>query len=357
MRLLKVFIAVLISYEVQARAAEQGLKQGLRFKREEIDDVATDICGITPKEENELKEKAKAHKLDRYTIEENDGLFQGDIMLTDKQKEILKKLQGNRRDEIISKEIISKKFAVRWPVGKEIYYMIDKNVLNKNIQGMIKDAVTHLTAFASCIKFYEIPLTEKPPEGTIKFYQDTKNPGCWADLGFKQLNRISIPADKEEKLNRGIIIHEILHAFGFVHEHCRNDRDQYITIIKDNIKEEHQHDYDFEKLGDTIITGETFGTKYDFNSIMHYATHEAAKDPEKPTIVLKPKWKEKCENSPDCIIAQRHGLSKSDAIQLNKLFKCPDKKYEGCDHLQDSWPVKDPKKCKGLGCVVQRTLS
>ena len=35
------------------------LKQGLRFKREEIDDVATDICGITQKEENELKEKAK----------------------------------------------------------------------------------------------------------------------------------------------------------------------------------------------------------------------------------------------------------------------------------------------------------
>ena len=75
-------------------------------------------------------------------------------------------------------------------------------------------------------------------------------------------------------------------------------------------------DFDFEKLGGTIIKGETFGVKYDFNSIMHYPPFMGAKDDKRPTMILKPEWKEKCEKDPDCIIGQRHGLSKSDAIQL-----------------------------------------
>ena len=51
-------------------------------------------------------------------------------MLSNEQKDMVKKLLRKRRDEIIPKEVVSKEIGDRWPVGKEIYYMIDKNVLS-----------------------------------------------------------------------------------------------------------------------------------------------------------------------------------------------------------------------------------
>ena len=72
--------------------------------------------------------------------------------------------------------------------------------------------------------------------------------------------------------------------------------------------------------------GTTFGVPYDFNSIMHsrlWIGKDNAIDPSKPGMEVKKKWKKICaKNKFGCIIEQSRGLSKSDTIQVNKLFKC-----------------------------------
>ena len=63
---------------------------------------------------------------------------------------------------------------------------------------------------------------------------------------------------------KSTIIHEFIHALGFYHEQNRPDRDDYITIIWDNIYEVQQ--YNFKRH----YTSLTFNVPYDGKSIMHY---------------------------------------------------------------------------------------
>ena len=62
----------------------------------------------------------------------------------------------------------------------------------------------------------------------------------------------------------GIVAHEIGHAMGFYHEQSRTDRDDYVTILWDNIQERPKGN--FRKAGSM----NSYGVKYDYSSVMHY---------------------------------------------------------------------------------------
>ena len=59
--------------------------------------------------------------------------------------------------------------------------------------------------------------------------------------------------------------HEIAHALSLYHEHSRPDRDDYVTIFKQNIVPG-SYDANFELEADTL----TLGVPYDYGSVMHY---------------------------------------------------------------------------------------
>lgn len=61
----------------------------------------------------------------------------------------------------------------------------------------------------------------------------------------------------------GVVAHEIGHALGMWHEHQRTDRDDYVTIMPENIDPASLH------INFDIMATTNYGA-YDFDSIMHY---------------------------------------------------------------------------------------
>lgn len=89
----------------------------------------------------------------------------------------------------------------------------------------------------------------------------------------------------------GIVVHELGHVIGFWHEHTRPDRDEHVSIIRDNIQQgtingggggvslagwcvygvcvSAGQEYNFLKMEPDEV--DSLGEVYDFGSIMHYA--------------------------------------------------------------------------------------
>ncbi|XP_068129816.1 embryonic protein UVS.2-like [Hyperolius riggenbachi] len=106
---------------------------------------------------------------------------------------------------------------------------------------------------------------------------------------------------------RGIVQHELDHALGFVHEHMRDDRDNYVTVLYQFINPEYYADYNKVNTDDQ-------GLEYDYSSVMHYDNTSFANTSGQPTMVAKP--------DPNIPFGQIDGLSVLDASKINRRYKC-----------------------------------
>ncbi|XP_061886845.1 astacin-like metalloendopeptidase [Entelurus aequoreus] len=103
----------------------------------------------------------------------------------------------------------------------------------------------------------------------------------------------------------GNIVHEILHALGFYHEHTREDRKDYITIVSENIMKGRERNFKMQ-------TGKTFQLPYDLSSIMHYGSTFFSTNG-RPTIKAKVKEKE---------MGQRVRMTSIDIQRVRSLYNC-----------------------------------
>ncbi|XP_015779893.1 PREDICTED: zinc metalloproteinase nas-13-like isoform X3 [Acropora digitifera] len=137
-------------------------------------------------------------------------------------------------------------------------------------------------------------------------YFTSKDRGCYSYVG-------KIGGSQPINLGRrcwssGIVAHEIAHALGFFHEQSRPDRDKYITVNYNNIRQGARRNFLIYR---TAIN--SLGTPYDYGSIMHYRSRAFSKNGQ-ATIVPK---------QPRVVIGQRKGLSPIDARQANLFYSCP----------------------------------
>lgn len=129
---------------------------------------------------------------------------------------------------------------------------------------------------------------------------------------------------------KGIIIHELLHALGYIHMHNRPDRDKYVKILWKNIDPRWYKEFD--KVNP--INFNHLNTPYDYQSIMHYGAAAFSKNGAN-TIVTK--------NSEH--IGQRYGLSDGDIRRINNKYNCDieshQEKFFGKTFVKTEYKIKD----------------
>lgn len=227
--------------------------------------------------------------------DENSGLFEGDILIDEDTERYLTGGEIMSRDAVVTP-------ILYWPKGV-VYYMFDEKLEPFKID-VIKRGIHHLKK-RTCIKFVHIPKDSRR-KSYIRFFSGD---GCYSRIGRD-------PNDIEQKISIGdgcerigTVVHEIMHALGFFHEHTRPDRDKFIKIDWTNIEQAHARN--FQKYPRDL--GSSFGKPYDYDSVMHYSKFAFCKNRDVPTIV---------PTDSNATIGQRLGLSYYDREEINKLYKC-----------------------------------
>ncbi|XP_019741112.1 bone morphogenetic protein 1a [Hippocampus comes] len=200
-----------------------------------------------------------------------------------------------------------------WPEGV-IPYVISGNFSGSQ-RAIFRQAMRHWEKH-TCVTFIE----RTQEESYIVF---TYRPcGCCSYVGRRGGGPQAISIGKNcDKF--GIVVHELGHVIGFWHEHTRPDRDEHVSIIRDNIQP--GQEYNFLKMEPGEV--DSLGEVYDFDSIMHYARNTFSRGIFLDTIL--PRYDVNGVRPP---IGQRTRLSKGDIAQARKLYKC-----SRCgDSLQDS---------------------
>merc|ERR1711962_1070045 len=151
----------------------------------------------------------------------------------------------------------------RWP-QRTINYDLSQVVDPENKTLIINTLNMLEKKFDGCVKFREAST------GNRMVVVD--DDGCYSSVGFnKYFERQNLSLSPRECMYPAVIEHEFMHAIGVQHTHSRPDRDNYVTIIEENIQANATHNFtdNFEKLDKEEYN--TFGLPYDYLSVMHYS--------------------------------------------------------------------------------------
>ncbi len=232
-----------------------------------------------------LGRTVRFHNLDGLAV------YQGDIILGTTAEVEQPASAGGKQPQSSITPLTTRLWA-----GGRIPYTVD-TTLSASLQQRINDAITHWNT-KTLIKFN--------PRGSesnyVRFTTSTSTVSCSSNVGMiggQQLIRLP------DGCGTGAIIHEMGHSVGFWHEQERLDRNQFVTVLFENIDKSFASNYD-----QVFASGKDAGP-YNFNSIMHYGAFDFSSDGILPAM----------ETVPAGIpVGQRAGLSAGDLDTVQRMY-------------------------------------
>lgn len=189
---------------------------------------------------------------------------QGDIVLTDEQIALLANPE--------SRGSVLDDYSKKWPNGIVFYEIMPNAGYPTPEKDVVRSYLDYLESTTN-LRFWERSSMYGNYISIVGYENNLSNIGM---IGGKQLLRL---------YNISALPHEMLHAVGFGHEQGRRDRDQYITIVWENIISKWQYAFDYNHSNNQPMFDEG---AFDFSSIMLYSSFNSfAIDATKPTMTKK----------------------------------------------------------------------
>jgi hypothetical protein len=198
------------------------------------------------------------------TVEIIDGLaiLEGDMIIAT-EEDFDEWAWATDSDDLMARSVItqpgSRWLKPRWP-NAVVPFSFQSDwgsaYTNELARSIISDAMDRISAVSS------VRFVRRTTEDDWVIFKS--GAGCSAHLGRKggyQTINLRYPSCFQN--DGGTVVHEIMHALGFLHEHTRMDRAAWVQINFSNIHSDKWSQYKLNRL--STVVGH-----YDYGSIMHY---------------------------------------------------------------------------------------
>ncbi|XP_035219844.1 astacin-like metalloprotease toxin 5 [Stegodyphus dumicola] len=218
---------------------------------------------------------------------ENPDLIEGDILPID---------DSNDRNAIVNTGQL-------WPGGVVPYVHEPGLISYQTIHPALWAVAVSMFEKNTCVRF--VPRTNEKDYVRIFLGQ-----GCYSHVGKTGGAQ---PLSLGKGCNfMGTVTHELTHALGFYHEQNRSDRDDYIDIHWENIKEGMEDQFMKLKPHQNQLL-----TPFDYDSIMLYGSYTFSKDRKNKLMTMTGKGNKYLQE-----VVHKYFMSKSDFLRINKLYNC-----------------------------------